>query len=104
MNIKDLQKQSHCISLSKGFYDREVMSNSHLFFIVTKLALVMTEISECIEGVRQKGITENFSEELADAVIRIADLAEYLNIDLEEVIAKKTAINSERPQRHNKRF
>lgn len=104
MNFKELQKKSHEISSSKGFYDREVMSNTHLFFIVTKLALIITEVSECIEGVRQKGITDNFSEELADTVIRVADLAEYLNIDLDEVIAKKTAINTERPQRHNKRF
>lgn len=104
MNIKQIQTLSHEISKYKGFYDRDVISQSHLFFIVTKLALVVTEISECIEGVRQKGITDNFTEELADAVIRICDLAEYLNIDLESAIANKMEVNKERSQKHNKRF
>lgn len=104
MNIKDIQTKSHKIAVSKGFYDRESLANHHLFFIETKLALIITEVAEAIEGVRAKGISSNLDEELADTIIRVCDLAEYLNIDLEKAIEDKTNINLDRPTRHNKRF
>ena len=42
--------------------------------------------------------------ELADAVIRIADLCGYLGIDLDTVISEKMAYNETRPFKHGKRF
>lgn len=42
--------------------------------------------------------------ELADAVIRIADLCGHLGIDLDAVIAEKMAYNDGRPYKHGKRF
>lgn len=42
--------------------------------------------------------------ELADAVIRIADLCGYLGIDLDAVISEKMAYNETRPFKHGKRF
>ncbi len=42
--------------------------------------------------------------ELADAVIRIADLCGHLGIDLEAAIDLKMAYNETRPFKHGKRF
>ena len=46
----------------------------------------------------------SIGEELADAVIRIMDLAEYLDIDLNQEIFIKHNINKTRPIKHNKKF
>lgn len=42
--------------------------------------------------------------ELADAVIRIADLAGALGIDLDAAIVEKMAFNENRPYKHGKKF
>ena len=47
---------------------------------------------------------EGVAVELADAVIRIADLCGYLGIDLDAVISEKMAYNETRPFKHGKRF
>jgi NTP pyrophosphatase (non-canonical NTP hydrolase) len=47
---------------------------------------------------------KSFEMELADAVIRIADLAESQGIDLEWQISKKLEYNQTRPQKHGKAF
>lgn len=43
---------------------------------------------------------EGFPSELADVVIRIADLCGYYGIDLEAALAAKMAYNKTRPFRH----
>lgn len=47
---------------------------------------------------------EGVAVELADAVIRIADLCGHLGIDLEAAIALKMAYNETRPFKHGKKF
>lgn len=47
---------------------------------------------------------EGAAVELADAVIRIADLCGHLGIDLDAVIEEKMAYNADRPYKHGKRF
>lgn len=47
---------------------------------------------------------EGVAVELADAVIRIADLCGYLGIDLEAAIALKMDYNETRPFKHGKKF
>lgn len=71
--------------------------------VAEKLCLVHSEISEAMEGHR-KGLPDDklphrlmVEVELADAVIRIADLAGALGLDLGGAIAEKMAFNADRP-------
>jgi hypothetical protein len=68
-----------------------------------KLCLTHSEVSEGMEGHR-KGLMDDklphrsmLEVELADAVIRIADLAGAMGLDLGGAIAEKLAFNAHRP-------
>lgn len=71
--------------------------------VAQKLCLVHSEISEAMEGHR-KGLMDDhlphrkmIEVELADAIIRICDLAGALNLHLGGAIAEKLAYNARRP-------
>lgn len=71
--------------------------------VAMKLLLCHSEISEATEGFR-KGLPDDklphrpmIEVELADAVIRIADLAGAMGLDLAGAIAEKLHYNSHRP-------
>ena len=67
-----------------------------------KLALIHSEVSEATEGIRKNLKDEHLPQhpsgavELADAIIRIADLAGGLGYDLGTAIADKMAYNAVR--------
>ena len=71
--------------------------------VAEKLMLIVSEIAEGMEGDRKNKADEHLPHrlslevELADAVIRIADLAGALNLDLGGAIAEKMAYNARRP-------
>jgi hypothetical protein len=68
-----------------------------------KLMLIVTEIAEAKEGHRKSLNDDHLpgrlmvEVELADAVIRIADLAGVLRLDLAGAVIDKLAYNSNRP-------
>ena len=49
-------------------------------------------------------IKDTFEDELADAVIRIADMCGYLQIDIEKHIELKMKYNATREYKHGKRY
>lgn len=120
LTIADLQEQSYRNSRNKGFWNDVDNIERFLgpgfvykYVIPTKLDLIVSELSEALENVRdgtleagkdmwynELGKPEGFSTELADAIIRILDLAGFLGIDMEHVIREKERYNLSRPFMH----
>ena len=107
MTIQKLIIDSHETSASKGWWENPDRNIGEL------LALIHSEISEALEVYREHGKDglrktwteddgkpEGFTIELADAVIRIADLCGALGLELEEALETKMEYNRSRPQRH----
>lgn len=70
--------------------------------VPTKLCLIHSEISEAMEGHRKDLMDDKLPHrkaievELADAIIRIADLAGYLGLDVGGALDEKMAFNATR--------
>lgn len=70
--------------------------------VLSKLALVHSEVSEAVEGVRKGLLDDHLKErpmaevELADAIIRAFDLAGHEGWDLAGAIIEKLYYNSKR--------
>ena len=125
MTINELVKASHDNAVAKGFYGEDGKGERNIGEL---LMLITSELGECLEADRHGEYTrvpiENYSEfsddvyperfeynikdkvedELADAVIRIADMAGYLGIDLESHILAKMRYNATREKLHGKKY
>jgi NTP pyrophosphatase (non-canonical NTP hydrolase) len=66
------------------------------------IALIHSELSECLEGVRKNLMDDHLPHrtmeevELADALIRILDYCGGYDIDIESAVMEKMAYNRER--------
>lgn len=94
----------HASSTAGWWHDLEtgeqLINRPHV--VGEKLMLVVSEISEAMEGHR-KGLMDDklphrkmIEVELADALIRIADLAGALGLDLGGAVAEKLEYNAKR--------
>lgn len=110
MNLQEIGREAHEINESNGW---DVMmpesfplplgdnlTNQHrVRFLCTHMALVHTEVSEATEAIRHRD-RDNFDEELADVIIRVASIAHGLGTDLEAAITAKLAKNRTRGLHH----
>ena len=96
MKISEMVDLVHDNAVNKGFWDKRRE-------VGTLLMLVVSELAEALEAHRNRDM-ENFAEELADTVIRVADIAGGLNIDLEMEIVNKMVRNKHRPRLHGKEY
>lgn len=87
----------HLLAARSGWWDNVAPENPETF--ATKIALIHSEVSEALEGGR-KGMPDDHlphrsSEEveLADALIRIFDLAGARKLDLAGAVIEKLAYN-----------
>ena len=95
--INEWATEVHALAIEKGWYDGDEREVPEL------LCLIHSEISEALEAYRE-GNDDGFAEELADVAIRLFDMCEYLDIDLNQGVEKKHGKNINRPYRHgNKR-
>ncbi len=101
---KILTCQCHGAAAHAGWWDGLDPTDPNFKHVVgTKLMLCVSEIAEAMEGHRKSKMDDHLPHramvevELADAVIRIADLAGKLGLDLGGAIAEKMAYNAVRP-------
>jgi NTP pyrophosphatase (non-canonical NTP hydrolase) len=112
LTISQLVATAHGMAVEKGWHEvtDEVTEVTPDRFGAL-VALVHSEASEALEAYREtgkatestlspKGKPEGVPSELADIVIRVADICGLLGIDLEAAVKSKIAYNATRPRRH----
>ena len=113
-NLNELVALCHGASFSSGWW-KDVKSGTDLLaevrlntrfgkaLVAEKLCLTHSEVSEGMEGYRKDRMDDKLPHrpmlevELADAIIRICDLAGALSMDLGGAIVEKMAFNAVRP-------
>lgn len=116
-SLNQIVGEAHAMARDKGFYeDIEALCGSMTYnellslracarrdFVLAQLAKVASEVGETVQAIQRRGVDhEDVEEELADIIIRVCDLAGYLDINLGRAVHRKMAINANRPRKHGK--
>lgn len=109
MNLNEIGEESLWTSAAKGFQtvvpaDWQVLDGVSNLVVVTKLALIHSEVSEALEEFRKGHNLEKFGGELADIIIRVGQLGVGLGIDLDAAVVAKLEANRSREFRHGGRL
>lgn len=109
MTLNKIRDMAYKNSADKGWW--EDIRPGSVDVIPEKLMLIVTEVAEAMEAYRINDFDlyldktngekpEGMPAELADIIIRVADLAGHLGIDLDEAVRVKMQHNETRPYRH----
>ena len=96
--VVEAQYICHMLARNAGWWNGTITNETY----ATKLALIHSEVSEALEGLRKDKMDDHLPHrkavevELADAVIRIMDMAGALGLDLSGAMVEKLAYNQQR--------
>lgn len=110
--VNSLASEIADISTEKGFWEDQF---GYYGIIPVKLALVASEVSEALDVHRKdygfptnngmhEDQREDFTEELADVIIRVLDICGFYDLDIGRSIVDKVEKNRDRPFKHSKRY
>lgn len=101
MHLNALALESYHIAREQGLHDNLNPLPLREQTMI-RLALIHTEVSEATQVVKRRGIdpasSDAMGEELADIIIRTAELSHHLGMDLDAMVAAKMQKNRERPR------
>ncbi len=89
MNLADLQREAHSIALSKGWWDEERTFGD----LIADVHLGLSKGLEAYRSGNIDGHAFGVASELADVVIRVADMAEHYGVDLAARIASLSLLS-----------
>lgn len=114
--LDDLAEEIADISEFNGFWTPDKIGDVGI--IPTKLALIHDEVSEALQVHREQYDDsdedvatvmtqlqeEDFTEELADIIIRVLDVAGYYDLEIGLAVTSKIEKNRGRTYKHGKRY
>lgn len=118
--LNNFSSQIHSDNKKKGFWDHPIERG-------TRLMLVVSELGEAVEADRKgkhadinsfekwkkvlgydeaftKFVKDTYEDEIADAIIRLLDLAGGENIDIGKHVEYKLTYNKRRGHKHGKKY
>ena len=116
-SINEIVRDAHETALDKGFYeDIDTLYNfldakgqqalqrvAKRDFVLAQLSKIGSEVGEAVQAIQRNDIySEHVAEEMADILIRLCDLAGYLEINLGRAVSMKMEHNKMRPRKHGK--
>lgn len=111
----------HAGNVTRGFYDNPVEFGTNLMLVTSELAEALEADRKCRhakmvefeedmrDGIDFKksfeyNIKDTVEDEIADAMIRMFDIAGYMGIDISKHIALKLNYNATRGYKHGKNY
>jgi NTP pyrophosphatase (non-canonical NTP hydrolase) len=111
--LSELADSLHETAKAKGFWKKVYPEGTYtqhsvqdIDFMLAKLALVHSEVSEVLEAMRKQMGEEKIVEELVDIFIRLMDFyagakaTGWVTSSFDDILEKKVGINKERPPMH----
>lgn len=84
IDLNDIAERQWTATERRGWHNKSTLE---------ALALIASEVGEAVNEARGDVVSEAFSSELADIILRTLDLAESLNINIQQAVINKLQKN-----------